>query len=154
MPRYRRLLFCDRIRDPGNMGTLIRAAAGLGVEAVLTHPQAVELTNPKTVRASAGAIFRLPVYGGVPAGEVAAWCNRSKLPILIADAHRGRVLRSVRERRGWLLIVGGETLPLDPAWEEVPAQRIRLALDRGVESLNAAVAGSILIDRLCRGVVT
>lgn len=61
-----RVLICDRISDPGNLGTLIRTAAGLGIERIFTHPDAVELTNPKVVRAAAGALFRVPVTGMCP----------------------------------------------------------------------------------------
>jgi TrmH family RNA methyltransferase len=146
----RRVLYCDRITDPGNLGTLIRAAAGLGVDRVFTHPEAVELTNPKTVRAGSGALFRIPIYEGVPAADVVVWGRERGLAVLVADAHEGSELPADHRLRRWMLVVGGETKPFDPTWDDVPARRVRLPLRRGVESLNAGVAGAILIDRLSR----
>jgi len=146
----KRVLYCDQITDPGNLGTLIRAAVGLGVDKIFTHPEAVELTNPKTVRAGAGALFRIPIHEGVPAHTAGSWSRDRGLAVLIADAHEGSPLPADHRLRRWLLVVGGETRPLDRAWDDVPVRRIRLPLRRGVESLNAGVAGAILIDRLCR----
>ena len=148
--RIDRILVCDRISDPGNLGTLIRTAAGLGVEAVILHPQAAELTNPKTIRATAGAVFRIPVYENVTPEHAALWLRRDRLTVLIADAHVGDEPESKTKLRRWALVIGGETHPLDPEWERFAARRVRVPLRAGVESLNAAIAGAILIDRLSR----
>lgn len=147
--RHNRLLFCDRVSDPGNLGTLIRTAAGLGLDAVCLSPGTVELTNPKTLRATAGAIFRLPVYEGVAASAVLSWAKETSSALLIADAHQGESELAQTPAR-WALVIGGETIPLDEVWRSSGARWITLPLQRGVESLNAAVAGAILMDRLCR----
>jgi TrmH family RNA methyltransferase len=145
-----RVLICDHLADPGNLGTLIRAAAGLGVDRIIITPDSVELTNPKTVRATAGALFRLPIHENVPATEAAAWCQERQLPILIADAHRGHPPDTKRTMPRWALVLGGETIPHNPIWSTLATARVHLPLRHGVESLNVAVAGAILIDRLGR----
>ncbi|MEW5702239.1 MAG: RNA methyltransferase [Candidatus Zixiibacteriota bacterium] len=145
-----RVLICDHIADPGNLGTLIRAAAGLGIDRIIITAGSVELTNPKTVRATAGALFHLPVHDGVDAPEAASWCRDSGLAILIADAHRGKIPDSGRPVSRWALVLGGETIPHDPVWGTIPADRLHVPLRHGVESLNVAVAGALLIDRLTR----
>jgi TrmH family RNA methyltransferase len=149
--RPRHLLYCDRISDPGNLGTLIRTAAGLGVEAVLVSPDSVEITNPKTVRATAGAIFRIPIVAEVPVDRFIAFCQEQKFVILVADRGRGRpdTLAAAVQAKGWALVIGGETKGPDPAWGNGDTTWIQIPMRRGVESFNAAVAGAILMDRLC-----
>jgi TrmH family RNA methyltransferase len=145
----KRVLVCDRIADPGNLGTLIRTAAAFGLDAVILLPETAELTNPKTVRAAAGALFHIPVYDEVPATVVATWAQRANVPVIVADAHRGNpAVPSVGGR--WALVIGGETLPLDRAWDKSASHWLSLPLERGVESLNAGIAGAVIMDRLCR----
>ena len=149
--RPRRLLFCDAISDPGNLGALIRTAAGLGLDGVIAGPGCVETTNPKTIRATAGAVFRIPIHT-VPAVEsFAEWCRRHQYTIFVADSKRkaGTRLRSPRQPKRWALVIGGETRGLHPAWSATDVRWMHIPMRRQVESLNAAVAGAILMDRLC-----
>ena len=150
--RARHLLFCDRLADPGNLGTLVRTAAGLGMQAVLVGSNAVELTNPKTIRASAGAIFRIPVIADVPIEPFIAWCEAHRYIVYAADLTRGRaaIPQPPAGSGGWALVIGGETSGLDAAWSKGKVQWLRIPMQRGVESFNAAVAGAILMDRLCQ----
>jgi len=145
-----RTLICDRIADPGNLGTLIRTAAGLGLDAVFLLPETAELSNPKTLRAAAGAFFHIPVYEDVAPQAIMSWARHANISMLVADAHRGEPIVSAAPKH-WALVVGGETIQLDKAWESSVSRWISLPLHRGVESLNAAVAGAIIMDRLCRG---
>lgn len=145
----KRVLICDRVADPGNLGTLIRTAAAFGLDAVILLPETAELTNPKTVRAAAGALFHIPVYDEVAASIVATWAQRANVPVIVADAHRGNpAIPPVGGR--WALVIGGETLPLDRAWDKSASHWLSLPLERGIESLNAGIAGAVIMDRLCR----
>ncbi len=146
--RAQHLLFCDRIADPGNLGTLIRTAAGLGLDAVLAGPNSVEMTNPKTIRATAGTIFHIPVFCGIAVTEFVAWCRDHRHTVLIADVRNGRPLDEVALTKPWTLVIGSETGQVDRAWETASPRRIFLPMQRGVESFNAAVAGAIIMDRL------
>jgi TrmH family RNA methyltransferase len=143
-----RLLFCDRIADPGNMGTLIRTAAGIGLDAVLAGPDSVEITNPKTMRASAGAVFRIPVFQSVEIESFVRWSGEHRHDVFIADARRGEALAPGKTRAPWTLVVGGEIGMIDPAWNGARPSRLSLPMKHGVDSFNAAVAGAILMDRL------
>lgn len=147
--KLRRALVCDRISDPGNLGTLIRTAAGLGLDAVFLLPETAELTNPKTVRAAAGALFNIPVYEDVSTDVIMSWAKREAIAVIVADAHRGQASLPLTSAK-WALVVGGETIPLDKTWEDAASHWISLPLQRGVESLNVAIAGAIVMDRLCR----
>ncbi|HWO57980.1 MAG TPA: RNA methyltransferase [bacterium] len=143
-----RTLVCDRISDPGNLGTLVRTAAGLGLDAVILLAGTAELANPKTLRAAMGAVYHIPVFVDAAAPEVIDWAAQAGVTLFVADAHGGREPETAPAR--WALVIGSETIPLDPAWAAAGVARISLPLHRGVESFNAAIAGAILMDRLCR----
>ncbi len=150
-----RILFCDAISDPGNLGTLIRTAAGLGLDAVIVGPDSVEPSNPKTARASAGAIFRIPVIRARSVADFLEWSLSEDYPIFIADAGHGAAEIGDRQDIAgrWILVIGGETTGLSSEWDVPEVQRVRIPMGHQVESLNAAVAGAILMDRLSgRGV--
>jgi TrmH family RNA methyltransferase len=146
-----RLLFCDRIADPGNMGTLIRTAAGIGLDPVLAGPDSVEITNPKTMRASAGAVFHIPVLHHVGIGDFVNWSRDHRHVVFIADVRNGGLPPAGSAPAKWTLVVGGEIGKLDRAWDGGPISRISLPMKRGLDSFNAAVAGAVLMDRLCQG---
>ena len=65
-------MLCDQVRDPGNLGTVIRCADAFGADAVLISRDSVDLYNPKTVRASTGSLFHLPIAVGVDLAEAVA----------------------------------------------------------------------------------
>ena len=67
--RPRLVVFCDQVRDPGNLGTVIRCADAFGADAVLITADSVDLYNAKTVRASTGSLFHLPIAVGVDLAE-------------------------------------------------------------------------------------
>ena len=146
------ILVFDRLSDPGNLGTLLRAAHGLGADWAVTLPGSVDPWNPKAVRASAGSLFSLPV-SQEPWSLVVAWLRRHDFTILCADPGGQTVPRagvSPAPAR-FALVVGSEPTGLS---DEVRAECQRLvAIDLvgGAESLNAAIAGALLLDRLLSG---
>lgn len=80
------VVICAEVRDPGNAGTVIRCADAFGADAVVLTHGSVEHTNPKTVRASVGSIFHLPVTHGVRFDQVVGWARDAGLQVLAADA--------------------------------------------------------------------
>src|SRR5204863_5287341 len=78
------------IRDPGNAGTIVRSADAAGADAVLVTGSSVDLYNPKTVRATAGSLFHLPVVRGVGAAEAVGFLRERGFTILAADAEGAR----------------------------------------------------------------
>jgi len=147
----RRILYCDQMNDPGNLGTLIRTAAGLGLDGVLVSPESVEVTNPKVVRATAGAVFRLPIVSAVEVEQVGSWAGRQKFTIFLADVAHQSDPAPIPSPAKWILTIGGETHGLNPAWERLPCRRVGIRMSRGIESFNAGVAGALLMDRLMAG---
>ena len=144
-------IYADRIADPGNLGTLVRAAGAFGATALLTSPGGVDLFSPKVVRASMGAVFALPLY--TDQLLVAALRELEPERVYGLVAHGGSDLASSSLRRPAVLCVGAERAGLSA---EVFAQlterlTIRLApAAAAIESLNAGVAGAVALYEFSR----
>lgn len=144
-----RYLLARGVRIPGNLGTLIRSAWGFGLDGVVIGAETVEPWNPKVVRASAGAVFHVPLLAA-PRGAGDAGAGEP-LNLLHADAAGRPVFDVAAARRpDWVLVVGNETAGVAPAPHE-HARRISVPMAAGVDSLNVGVAGSILMYLLTRG---
>lgn len=141
------LLVLDGLQDPGNVGTLIRAAAAFGMAGVVALDGTADLYNPKAVRASAGAIFRIPVARGWwdPLEPVLS----ARGPLLIGDM-AGRDVAEVAPAPGWTLVVGGEGAGPREAVRAAATETVSVPMPGGAESLNAGVAGAILLYVLTR----
>jgi len=140
------VLVLDAVQDPGNVGTMIRTAFGLGAAGVIALPGTAELQNPKVLRAGMGGSFRIPC---VPADEAAfrAWAGRKGLRVMLAEV--GAPL----PRRGAgpvALVVGNEGAGLRPSLGEWASERAGVPLGPGAESLNVAVAAGILLYEVTR----
>ncbi len=137
------LLILDQLRDPGNLGTVLRTALAAGVEEVWLAPGTVDPYNPKVVRAAMGAHFRLPLRVHVRWDEVAT--RAPGRPIWLATAQGGTPYDQVDWRTPSVLIVGGEAEGASPEAEALATGRVHIPMEQGVESLNAAVAAAILL---------
>ncbi|MDQ2654330.1 MAG: RNA methyltransferase [Chloroflexota bacterium] len=141
------VLVLDRLRDPGNLGTLLRSAAGAGVSAVYLTPESVDPWNAKVVRAGMGAHFRLPLL----AFDAAAASLRQALPLRAATAASAPVAYdAVDWTQPAALIIGGEAEGVSPQLTSWASEAVAIPLVANVESLNAAVAGSILLFEAAR----
>ncbi len=142
------LLVLDTIRDPGNLGTILRTAWAAAVDQVLLTPGTADPFNPKVVRSGMGAHFSLPIsYHSWPEIRLAL----SRIPrVYLADAH-GQVDYA---RADWspprALIVGGEAEGASAEAAEAATARISIPMPGRAESLNAAVAAGVLLFRAIR----
>jgi TrmH family RNA methyltransferase len=142
-PQPRFVLILDAIRDPGNVGTILRSARAAGVDALFLAPGTADPYNPKVVRAAMGAHFAM-------AWRVAAWQHIADAlapisRVYLADA-RGEVPYT---RADWsppvALIIGGEASGASNAARQLATARVQIPLRGGVESLNAAMAATVLL---------
>lgn len=139
-------LVLDAVQDPGNVGTIIRTAHALGAAGVLALPGTAELTNPKTLRATMGAAFRLPCVAIDDAG-LAAWARQGGVRVLLAAPGGSPPDRSTVPTA---LVLGNEGAGVRPALDSLAAGRVGIPLRAGAESLNVAIAAGILLHEVTR----
>jgi TrmH family RNA methyltransferase len=149
-PRGPVLVF-DRLQDPGNAGTLLRTLHATGGTTALALTGTVDLFNPKVVRASAGSLFHVEVVTHVSPADAVAWLEVRELPLFALDG-RGEPLFGApfETPRRFAIAVGNEGAGLAPALVDRAARRLAIPMARGVQSLNAAVAGSVALYELHR----
>jgi len=140
-------LVLDGLRDPGNLGTILRTAAAAGVQAVFLAPGTVDAYNPKVVRAAMGAHFHVPI---VPAGWEALAQRLAGLSLWLAEAGAGQAYHQVDWRGPSALIVGSEAGGPSPAARQLAPSLVSIPMPGQAESLNAAVAGGIILFEAAR----
>lgn len=140
------VLIPDQIRDPGNLGTLLRSAAATGVQAVFLPPETTDAFAPKVLRSGMGAHFRLPI-------QAMTWNEINEkikgLQIYLADMV-GISCWGIDLRQRLALIVGGEADGASEEAHQLAPQKISIPMVGNVESLNAGVAGSVLMFEVVR----
>lgn len=136
------ILIADGIQDPGNLGTLIRSAAGAGATQVVTLSGTVDPWSPKTVRAAAAAHFLVPV-ATMTLDELTTTLGEGCL-VVAADAAGDTPYDEVDLTGSLAIIVGSEGSGLSAGTRALGPLPIAIPLDAGLESLNAGVAGSIV----------
>jgi TrmH family RNA methyltransferase len=137
------------IADPGNAGTVLRVADAAGADAVLFAGDSVDPYNGKSVRASAGSLFHLPIARSRASAEVLAACTAAGLRLVAADAHARRDLDDataaglLAEPTAWLF--GSEAHGLDPATADAAELALRVPIYGAAESLNLGTAAAVCL---------
>lgn len=138
-PRY--VVFCDRIADPGNLGTIARSAAAFGADLLVLSEDCADPFSSKALRASAGALLRLPIARGFPAPDQ-RWPQ-----LLRAVVTGGEDEAELQRPERIALWLGNES----QGPRDVPAgmgcRDVTIRMDRATESLNVAAAAAILLHR-------
>jgi RNA methyltransferase, TrmH family len=142
------VVILDGVQDPGNAGTIVRAAEAFGASGVMFLKGSVSPFNPKTLRASAGSLFRLPFLHGLDADVARAALRQRRVDVYAATPDGEKILHEVDLTRKTALLVGSEA-------QGVSAKMRGCAIDlriptSGVESLNAAVAASVILYEAAR----
>ncbi len=141
------ILVVDGLQDPGNLGTLLRSALGAGVHAVFHTSGTVDPYNPKVLRAAASAHFRLPIREFTP--EWRSWL-REHTTIVLADPHASVPYDSVDWVSPRALVIGSEAHGISPTVAALAQHSVVIPLRGGLESLNAGIAGSIILFEAAR----
>ncbi|MBV8223377.1 MAG: RNA methyltransferase [Candidatus Eremiobacteraeota bacterium] len=143
------VLVLDDLDDPGNAGTLIRSAEAFGACAVCVGPSSVEPYNDKLVRATMGAIFRVPIVRYADWPQFEAELKRLNFSLIAATAGAPDI-RSIDAPKRCALILGNERRGLNAVPEGAIGLTVGIPQRTAAESLNVAVAGSILLYELSR----
>ncbi|GAB4572516.1 MAG: RNA methyltransferase [Anaerolineales bacterium] len=140
------ILIPDQIRDPGNLGTLLRSAAASGVQAVLIPPETTDAFAPKVLRSGMGAHFRLPIHA-MTWEEIEKTTNG--LQVYVADMD-GQSCWETDLRKPVGLIIGSEAEGASESARKLANGKISIPMSGETESLNAGVAGSVLMFDVMR----
>jgi len=145
----------DRPSSPGNIGTLVRSADAFGVAGVVVTGHAADPYDPKSVRASTGSLFAVPVVRDASPQGVLTWVaslRRGGLPVAVVgtDEHGTAGIADHDLTRPTLLVVGNETTGLSTAWREACDVVVRIPIAGSASSLNAANAGAIALYEAAR----
>lgn len=138
------------VRDPGNLGSLLRSAEAAGATGCITMKGGSDPFRDKAVRGSMGSIFRLPVLHGLDAGAVIEFGKRHRLQIVVADGGGDLTHTKVDLRKPMALVVGAEAAGVPPELLRAANARVRIPLRKPVESLNVAVATGVLLFEAMR----
>lgn len=141
-----RVVILDGIGDPGNLGTIVRTAAGAGVDAVILAPDCVDPYNPKSLRSGMGAHFRIPLV-------TLDWAQIGQLPLsafYLAAADASTPYDQVDWQGAWGLIIGSEAHGASESARALATQPLSIPMQRDTESLNAAIAAAVLLFEAAR----
>jgi TrmH family RNA methyltransferase len=142
------VLILDAVRDPGNLGTLLRTAEAAGFEAAFMAPGTTDAFAPKVVRAGMGAHFRLPLYE-VSWEEMRTQVRAYGWSVYLADM-QGKSCWELDLTPPLALIIGGEAEGASEAASQLATQTVSIPMQGRAESLNAAVAGAVLMFEVAR----
>lgn len=144
------LLLLEDIRDPGNLGTMIRTAEGAGVTGIILKDSSVDAYNPKVIRATMGSIYRVPFYQAKDFYEVLGQVKILGIEIYAAHLQGIPYDTEGSFRNRCAFLIGNEANGLSDRAAMLADTKIRIPMEGKVESLNAAVAAAILMYEAAR----
>ncbi len=138
------ILILNEIRDPGNLGTVIRSAAAAGVGAVLLEKGSVDLYNPKVIRATMGTVARVPVFTDLSFEAILSFLDENGVDVYIAGMEEPVCYHEVPVSGKTAVVFGNEGNGISARWRERSFSSLMIPMENGVESLNVAVAASVI----------
>ena len=138
------------LQDPGNLGAIMRSAQALGGTAVVSLKNTVSPFNPKAVRSSAGAVFRLPIFAAQESGPLLARLRRLGLTILATDRHSAVRICDADLQRPIAVLIGQEAGGLGAELMHAANERVAIPIRAGMDSMNAAAAASVVLYEVAR----
>jgi 23S rRNA (uridine2479-2'-O)-methyltransferase len=146
------LVVFDRPTSPGNLGTLVRSADAFGARGVLVVGHAADIYDPRTVRASTGSLFTLPVVHAPAAADVLTWLGgqRDDLCIVGTDETGTTTVDRLDFSGPTVLVVGNETSGMSAAWRAACSHVASIPIGGAASSLNAASAATVVLYEAAR----
>jgi TrmH family RNA methyltransferase len=139
----------DGVRDPGNLGSILRTALAAGVDAILLPPGNVDPLSPKVLRAGMGAHFKLPVHQ-MGWDEINSVAESRNLAAYLADSSGGCSFHETDFQFPLALLIGGEAAGAGGEAHKLATRRVHIPMTGEVESLNSAVAAALLMFEVVR----
>lgn len=142
---YNFVIFCDRIQDPGNLGTIIRTADAFGPACVVLNKGCVDPYNPKVVRATAGAIFRVPIISIDENEEIINKLENTDFKIISTVVNSNKSFNNIASMKKICLVIGNEGQGVSQEIVNKSHEIITIKMTGNAESLNASIAAGISI---------
>ena len=139
------LAVLENLQDPGNLGTILRTGEGAGMTGLIMSRQTVDIFNPKTIRATMGSVFRVPFLYVENLGDTIRKLHEKGICTYAAHLEGKRCYDSFSFRGGTAFLIGNEGSGLSRETAELAREYLRIPMEGKVESLNAAVAASLLL---------
>ena len=144
------VLFLESIQDPGNLGTMLRTGEGAGIQAVIANKTTVDLFNPKTIRSTMGSIYRVPFIVSEDFQETILEFQRKGMRIYAAHLKGTMNYDEANYSGSCGFLIGNEGNGLSEEIAGLADTYIRIPMEGKVESLNAAIAATILMYEVSR----
>ena len=141
-----RFIYLHEIQDPGNAGTILRTADAMGISAVITSPDSVDMYSPKVVRSTAGSLWNVPVYEGISFDRVAAQFPSAQK--LLLSSHARTSITELSIPGDCIAIFGNEARGVDAATLGTSVTEVTIPMAGRAESLNLSAAASIVMFTL------
>ena len=142
----KRILLLESVRDPGNVGTILRSAAAFGVDLVILSADCADIYNPKTIRGAMGALFRMEIAVAEDVTEAIGTLRKGGRRVFAAALDPTAVrLGKETFREGDAVVIGNEGHGLSPEAIRACGQSLYIPMEEGSESLNAAIAASVIL---------
>lgn len=138
-------LILENLQDPGNLGTIIRTSEGAGVKGVIMTADTVDIYNPKTIRSTMGSVYRVPFLYVDTLTEAVEAMKRKKIHLYAAHLKGEKKYYEFDYRGGCAFLIGNEGNGLSREAAELSDDYLKIPMEGHVESLNAAIAASILM---------
>lgn len=140
----------DRPTSPGNVGTVIRAADAFGAHGLIVTGHAADPYDPKSVRASTGSLFAVPVVRADSHADVISWARRRSAAIVGTDEKGEADIADTDLARPAVIVIGNETTGLSAAWRQACDAVARIPITGAASSLNAAGAATVVLYEAAR----
>lgn len=143
------ILILDDIQDPGNLGTIIRSAVAFNIDTIILSKTGVDLYNSKVLRSTQGMIFNINIVVSDIKEEILK-LKKDNYKILTTNVEGGKLVKSIEKNQKFAIIIGNEGKGVSKEIKELSDEYIYIEMNKKCESLNAAVATSIILYELSR----
>ena len=141
---YSKYLRLDDVSDPGNLGTIIRSSAALGIEAIIVSLDTVDEYNDKVLRATQGAIFKIPIFR-MNLSDAISKLKDDDIKIIVTSLQNSSDLKTIKKPNKFGIILGNEAKGVHPEYLDLADEIVRIEMQNDVESLNVAMSAGIII---------
>lgn len=139
------LIILEDLQDPGNMGTIVRTGEGAGVDGIIMSQNTVDIYNPKTIRSTMGSIYRMPFIYVKDINSIIETLKIKKISTYAAHLKGEKFYNEFNYKKGSAFLIGNEGNGLSNTVSDASDYYLKIPMEGKVESLNAAVASSILM---------